>query len=152
MLAQFGDDLGVVLRLGDGCDAGRVSGGSPEQRGAAHVDQLDRLVDPDVPPADLRGERLHVDDHEVDRADALLTQLVQLALDVAPGEDPGIDRRVEGLHLPADERGDLGQVGDPRHLDALACEVFARPVGGVDLNVQLTQLAGERRDSFTVGD
>ena len=105
-----------------------------------------------MPPADLRGKRLHVDDHEVDRADALLIQLVELALDVAPGENPGIDSRVEGLHLPADERGDMGQVGDRRNLDALAGEVLARPVGGVDLDIQLTQLAGERRDPFTVGD
>ena len=141
-----------MLRLGDGRDARRVPGGSSQQRRPAHVDQLDRLVDPEVPPADLRGEWLHVDDDEVDRPDALLSQLVELTLDVAPGEDPCIDRGVEGLHLPADERRDLGQVGDRRHLDALAGEVLARPVGGVDLDTELTQLAGERRDPCTVGD
>ena len=46
----------------------------------------------------------------------------------------------------------MRQVGDGRNLDAFAGKVLARAVGGVDLDVQLAQLAGERRDPFTVGD
>jgi hypothetical protein len=151
-LAQLGDHLGVVLGLRDGRDAGRVPGGRAEQRRPAHVDQLDCLVDPDVAPADFRGERLHVDDHEVDRADAVLGQLVELGLDVAPREDAGIDRGVERLDLPADERRDLRQVGDRRDLDALSGEVLPRAVGGIDLDVELTQLASEGGNSLSVGD
>ena len=77
-LAELGDDAVVVRRVGRGRDAGRVPGGRPEQRRAADVDHLDGLVDPDELDPDRRGERLDVDDDEVDQADALGLELGQL--------------------------------------------------------------------------
>ena len=91
-LAQLVDDRGVVRRVGDRRDARRVPRGGAQQGRAADVDHLDRLVEPDELGADLGRERLDVDDDEVDRADALCLELLELLGDVAPREDPGVDR------------------------------------------------------------
>ena len=92
-LAHLVDDQLVVRRVGRGGDAGRIARRRAEQRSAADVDHLDRLVEPDQLDADGRRERLDVDDHEVDRADPLLLELRHLLGDVAPGEDARHTRR-----------------------------------------------------------
>ncbi len=146
------DDPRVVDRVGNGRDAGRVPPGCPEERRAADVDHLDCLVDRDQPPSDLRGERLDVDDDDVDRADAVLFELLELLGHVAAGEDAGIDRGVERLDLPADERRNLGQLRDRRDLDPVGGEVVAGTVGRVDLDVEVTQGSRERRYAVAIRD
>ena len=78
------------------------------------------------------------------------SQLLELGGHVAAGEDPGVDRVVEGLDLAADVRLALGQVGDGRDLDALGGEVLARAVGGEHLDVEREQVARERGDAVPV--
>ena len=134
-----------------GGHAGRVAGRRAEERRAADVDHLDRLVDADQLRPDLRRERLDVDDDEVDQADAVLDELRQLRGDVAPGEDPGVDRRVERLDLAADQGRDAGQLGDRPDLDAVGGEVLAGAVGGEDLDAEAEEVAGEPGDPFAVG-
>ena len=102
--AGLADDGRVVRRVGGRRDPGRVAGGRAEQRRATDVDHLDGLVEPDELDPDGRGERLDVDDDEVDEADALAVQLGQLLRLVAAGEDAGVDRVVERLDLAADGR------------------------------------------------
>ena len=68
------------------------------------------------------------------------------------GEDAGVDRVVERLHLAADERRHGGQVRDRRDVDAFAGEVLARPVGRVDLDAEGSQVAGELRDPVPIRD
>jgi hypothetical protein len=142
----------VVAGRRHGDDPGGVPGGGAQERSAGDVDQLDRLVDADVRPADLGRERLHVDDDEVDRADAVLRELEQLLIAVAARQDPRVDRRVERPDLAADERRDLGQVGDRRRLDAIRGKVLAGSVGGDDLDPEGLEVAGERAEALAVGD
>ena len=151
-LSKLGDDLRVVVRLGDCRDAGRVPCSGAQERGPAHVDQLDRLIDAEVASPDFGCERSNVDDDEVDGADALLAKLVELGLDIAPREDPRVHRRVERLQLAADQWRYLGQVRDGQDLDAFGRKVLAGAVGRVDLDAELTQLAGESADPSPVGD
>ena len=132
-------------------DARGVPGGGAQQGGAGDVDHLDRLVDADVAATHLGRERLDVDDDEVDEADAVLGELEELLVTVAPGEDAGVDRRVEGPDLAADERRDGGQVGDRRGLDAVRGEVLAGAVGGDELDAEALQLARERGKALAVG-
>ena len=143
---------GVVLRPADGDDAGGVPGGSAEERRARDVDQLDRLVDADVPSADLRREGLDVDDDEVDEADPVLHQLLQLVRVVPPGEDAGVDRRMKGADLAADERGNGRQVADRGRLDAVRGKMLAGAVRGEQLHAQGLQLSRERGDSLAPGN
>ena len=141
---------GVVRRVGDRRDPGRVAGRRAEERGAPDVDHLDRLVEPDELDADRRGERLDVDDDDVDEADPLRLELLELGGDVAPGEDAGVDRVVEGLDLSADVGFALGQLGDRRDRHALGGEVLAGAVGGVDLDADVEEVARERGDAVSV--
>ena len=104
VLAQLGDEAGVVVGARDRGDAGGVPGGCAEEGCSTHVDHLDRLVDADEPGTDRRGERRDVDDDDVDQPDRVRLELAQLFGDVATGEDPGVDRGVERLDLAADER------------------------------------------------
>ena len=152
VLAELADDAPVLGRIGRGRDARRVAGGRPEERRTADVDHLDRLVDADQLDPDRRCERLHVDDDDVDRDDALRLELLHLAGHVAAGQDPGVDRVVEGLDLAADRGLAVGQVGDRRDLDAVAGEVLARAIGRIDLDIEGTQFARQRGDPIAVGD
>ena len=134
-------------RIGDRGHGGVVAGGRAEEGHAADVDHLDHLGQGHLPGADLGRERLDVDDHDVDRADALGGQLLELGGVVAAGQDPGVDGRVEGLDLAADEGRDVGQVRDGVDLDAVLGEVVAGAVGGVDLDPEGLQLSRERADA-----
>ena len=49
-----------------------------------------------------RRERVEVDADEVERLDPVLGERVQVLRQVAPGEDAGVDARVERLHAPAE--------------------------------------------------
>ena len=149
---ELGDELRVVLRAADGRDPGAVAGGRAEERRPADVDHLDRLVEADELGADRRGERGDVDDDDVDRPDALARQLGHLGLDVAPGEDARVDRRVEGLDLAADQGRHPGQVRDGADVDAVGGEVVAGAVGGEDLDLEGQQVPGQSRDPLAVGD
>ncbi len=149
---QLLDDRRVVGRVGDGRHPGGVPRGRAEERRAADIDHLDGLVEADELRADLRGERFDVDDHDVDRADALCLELGQLLGHVAPREDARIHGRVEGLDLSADERRHLGQVGHAADFHALAGQVLAGAVGGHDLDIEALQVPRERGDPFPVRD
>ena len=122
---------------------------APEQGHPADVDHLDHLGQGDLPGADLRREGLDVDDDDVDRADALGGQLLELGRVVAAGQDPGVDGRMEGLDLAADEGRDVGQVRDGADLDAILGQVVAGAVGRVDLDTEGLQLSRERADTVT---
>ena len=74
-------------------------------------------------------------------------ELLELGGNVAPGEDPGVDRVVEGLDLTADVGLALRQLGDGRDLDALAGEVLARAVRGEDLDAEIEQRRARARRS-----
>ncbi len=138
-------------RVADGDDAGRVPGAGAEERRAGDVDHLDRLVDAHVASADLGRERLHVDDDDVERLEAVVGELLELLGDVAPGEDAGVDRRVERADLAADERRDRRQVGHRADLDPVGGEMVAGAVGREQLDAEPLELAGESRDALAVG-
>ena len=104
-----------------------------------------------MPAADLGRERLDVDDDEVEQADAVLDQLLELLGDVAPREDAGVDRRVERPHLAADERRHRGQVGDGRDVDAVRGEMLARAVGREQLDAQPLEIPRESGQPVAIG-
>ena len=149
-LAQLRDDERVVRRVRDRRDARRIARRRAEQRRAADVDHLDRLVEADDLDADRRRERLDVDDDEVDETDPLGAQLLELGRDVAPGEDPGVDRVVERLDLATDIGLALGQLRDGRDGDALAGEVLARAVRGEHLDLEIEEVPRERDDAISI--
>ena len=149
---DLGDDLLVRRGSGDRGDPGVVAGGSREERRPAHVDHLDRLVEGDAALAHLGGEGRDVDDDEVDEPDRVLGQLGELLGPVAPGEDPGVDRRVEGLDRAAEEGRDVGEGRHGKDVDAVCREVLPGSVGRVDLDAEGQEIAREADQSLAVGD
>ena len=102
------------------------------------------------PLADLGREGAHVDDHQIERLEAVLGQLGQLLRAIAAREDAGVDRGVERLDLAAEEGRDVGEGGDGRGLDAFRAQRLPGPVGGVELDAQALQLLREVDDALPV--
>src|SRR3954447_25270456 len=93
-----------------------VLGGRADHRGAAYVDILDHLASAG-PAGDGGGERVEVDDDEVDPADAVRRHRGGVLRIVADGEEAAMDLGVQRLHPPVHHLGETGQVGDVANLE-----------------------------------
>ncbi len=151
-VADLGDHLAVGVRVRDRRHAGVVAAGRRQEGRATDVDHPDRLVERHAPLADLRGEGLHVDHDDVDKLDPVLGQLGELVGAVAAGEDPGVDRRVEGLDHSPEQRRDVGQGAHRLDVHSVGREVLTGPVRRVDLDVECQELAREVRQPLAVRD
>src|SRR4029450_1240402 len=136
----YGDDVCVVL------------GRAPQHRWAADVDHLDGVLLLDaVPTCDLR-EPIETDTDEVERDDPVLPQGGHVLGVVRPGEDGGMDPRVEGLHAPSEHFRDLRQVLDQRRLDAVFGELLGGPAARDQQDVELLEAARELDETGLVPD
>ena len=98
-----------------------VLGGRPDHRWAADVDLLDELVEADPGPLGGSGERIEVDDDQLERGDGRRDELAAMVRETTVRQDAGVDPRVKGLdssveHLrKAGNRRDVGdrQAGVP---------------------------------------
>ena len=111
---EGGEDRRVAGRARHDGHAGVVLRRGADHRRAADVDLLDELVERDPGPLGGRGERVEVDDDELERSDRRGRELAPV-VDPAPvGQDPGVDPRMERLdpsveHLrKARHGGDVG--------------------------------------------
>ena len=73
----------------------------------------------------------------------MLAQLVEVGLEPAPREDAGVDARVERLHAPAEQLGDVGQLLDGDDVDAELADVGGRASARDDLDPEVGEAAGE---------
>ncbi len=125
--------------------------GRPAQHGwAADVDHLDRVLLLDPTPRDDLRERIQVDADEVERADAVLVESGQVVRVVSPGENGGVDPRVQGLHAPAEELWDLGQVLDSSGFEPVLLEVVGGAAAGDELDSELVEPVCEVDEAFLV--
>src|SRR5262249_28343377 len=76
---------------------------------------------------------------EVERPDLVLVERGQVVRVVTPGEDRGVDPRVQRLHASAEQLRDLGQLLDPRHLDSVLGEMLCGAGAGDDLDAHLRE-------------
>ena len=132
--SPLGADLpehGVVVgRVDDDGDAVVVLRRRPDHRRAADVDQVD---------AGIGGERVEVDDHEVDRFDPVLGEIGAMRRIRRVGEDAAVHLRVKGHDAVTEdcrEPGELGDVGDRhsagRDLPRRAAARQHPPAGGME--------------------
>ena len=80
------------------------------------------------------GERVQVDDDEVERCDAELTQLRQVVVLARVGEDARVHLGVQRLDATLEALGETGQLLDGRHRDAETGDELARTTGRDDLD------------------
>ena len=120
--------------------------------GPADVDLLDALVRARTGGHRL-GERVEVDDHELERLDAELGELLRVLGTAEVGEDPGVHPRVQGLDPAVEALGEPGEVLDlaspGRRHSAMRAAVLP---GGDELDARRVQAAGELDEPGLVVD
>ena len=92
-----------------------------------------------APEATVCGERVEVDDHQVERLDAELVELLRVRVEPAVGEDPGVHLRVQGLDPAVEALGEAGELLDlgDRHAEAL--DQRRRAAGGDERDAGVVQ-------------
>ena len=112
---QLFDHPRVVRGIDDDEDVAEVLGGRPDEAGTADVDLLDEVVERRIGIGGGLGEGVEIDDHQVDRANALGGNRREVVGAVAAGQDAGVDRRMEGLDPAVHHLRKAGDVGDAGH-------------------------------------
>src|SRR5699024_1053326 len=104
-----------------------------DHRGSADVDLLHAVVEART-AGDGVGERIEVDDDEVEGLDPELVELAPMVRLAGVGEDARVHPRVEGLDPPFETFGEPGQVFDLRHLGTRLGDLGSRRTGRHDLD------------------
>ncbi len=128
-----------------------VLGGSPDHAGTADVDVLDGLVER-AALGDLLLEGIQVHHDHVDRGDRVLRERRHVRGLVAPGQDAGVDPRVQGLHSSVEDLREAGGLGDARDGHARGFELGRGPSGREDLEPARDQPLREVHDAFLAVD
>ena len=137
-----GEDVGVPRGAGDDGDGRVVLGGGADHRGAADVDLLDALVGGGA-GGDGLPERVEVHDHQVERLDAQLGELLAVVLQAQVGEDAGVHPGVQGLDPAVQALGEAGELLDLGDRHPGGGDLRGGGAGGDELDARLVQPAGE---------
>ena len=128
-----------------------VLGRSTQQCHAADVDLLDRRGHRYVGLRHRLLEGIEIDDDEVQRANAMRSQLVEM-LGGAPGQDAAVNGRVERLDTPAQN---LRKAGDILHLQnrhAGVRQLASRAAAGNDFTAGRHKALGKVDEPALVGN
>ena len=114
-----------------------------DHRRSADVDVLDRVFQRHAGLGDGLGERVQVDDNQIDRRDVVLDDGRHVLGLVAVGQNPAVDARVEGLDAPFQHLGEIGDVADADDRDARVCQRLRRSARADDLYAPSAERLGE---------
>ena len=128
-----------------------VLGGGSNHGGAADVDVLDALREVSA-SRDGLAERVEVDGDDVDVADVVLLDGVDVGLEVAAREDTSVHRGVEGLDPAVEHLGEAGDLIDAGDLDAHVRDGLGASAGGDDFVPERVEALGELGHAGLVGD
>ena len=152
VLLHLFDDAAVAARVGDHGHALEVLGGGADHGRPADIDVLDDLFLGDAAAAGDFLEGIEADDHHVDGLDVVLLEREHVLVDVAVGQQAGVDVGMQRLHAPVEDLGEAGDVADAGHGDALFLEEFGGAAGGDDLDTEVAERLGELVQPDLVGD
>ena len=105
-----------------------------------------------APDSDGLAERVEVRDHEVERLDAQLLELLDVGLEPAVGEDAGVHLRVQGLHPAVEALGEAGQLLDLGDREAEPLDQRRGAAGGHQRHARLVQAADQLLEPGLVVD
>ena len=111
---QFGNNNGVIGRVGDDGHSVMVLGGGADQRHAADIDILDAILGARV-RRNRRRKRVEIAHEEIDRRDPPFGKRGEVIGPVPPGEETRMDGGVQGLDPAVEEfryPGYLRHLGD----------------------------------------
>ena len=129
-----------------------VLGRRPHQRRPADIDLLDEFVERDARSSGGRGERIEVDDDELERGDRHGQELASVVGHSPIGEDPGVDPRVERLHPPIEHLREAGHVRHLGHRQTGFAKDPCRATGGDELETRPHQPGRECCETRLVRD
>ena len=141
----------VVGGVHEHVDERVVLGGGANHGGAADVDVLDALRKV-AARRDGLAERVEVDCDDVDVADVVLLDGLDVGLEVAAREDAAVHRRVESLDPAVEHLGEAGDLVDGGDLDAHVRDGLGASAGGDDLVAERAETLGEVGHARLIGD
>ena len=106
---HFGDQLGVIGGVDDDGDESVVLGRGADQGRAADVDVFDAIVETGA-RLNRRLEGIQIDHQQIDGADGVFLHRLLVPGVVAPGQQPAMDLRVQGLDPAVHDLGEPGFV------------------------------------------
>ena len=148
---HFAEHFFVVGRIDNHSHVHVVFGGGADHCRAADVDVLDAIV---VRSAfgDRRFEWIEVHHQEIDRLDVVLFHRGEVLFVPADREQSAMHLRMQRLDAPVHHFGRAGEFGDIDHRESGFAERLCRAAGRNQLNIEESELPGERDQSGLVGD
>ena len=146
-----GGDECIIVRIGDDGDGGAVLGCATHHGRTADIDLFDGggFVSSG---ADRVGERIQIDDHQIERLDAKLLELGGMVGVGHVGEDTGMDMRVKGLDAAIKAFRETSDFGDLGHFDTQLSQTLRGGTGGNHLGARLDERFGKHLDAFLMED
>ena len=149
---HFGEQRGVVFRIGDDGHASVVLGRRTDHRRTADVDVLDRIFQRHAGLGDGGGERVEIHADQVDGRDAVFFDGRQVFRQVATGEDAAVHLRVQGLDAAVEHFREAGVVADFGDGEAGVTQHLGGAAGRQQLDTLGGQALGEFEYTRLVGD
>ena len=147
----FGE-RGIVGGRGDYGDVFKVLGRGAHHRGAADVDVLDHLGEGRAGAGGGFFKGVEIDDHHVDRLDAVALDSGAMFGVLADVQDAAVDFGMEGLDAAIEHLRKAGELGDVEDGEAGFAKCAGGAAGGDELDTVCGQLAGEVDEACLVGD
>ena len=106
-----GEHVLVARRIDDDCDGWVILGSRAHHRRATDVDLLDAFVRGGA-AGDGVGERIQVDDHQLERLHAQFFELLEMLGPTGIGADTGVHPRMQCLDPAVESFGESGEILD----------------------------------------
>ena len=150
-IGHTGSDQRIVGRIGDDGHGGVILGGASHHGRATNVDLLDG-VGLIGSGAHGIGERIQVDNHQIERLDAELLELLGMLRVGHIGQNAGVNVWVQRLDAAIEA---FGESSDIRHLSDMNSQfgqLLGGRTGGHNLGACLHERVGENFDAFLMKD
>ena len=148
--AEGGEEFVVLFGAGHHRGERVVFGRGPHEAGTAHVDQFDRLASRAIGPGNSRLEGVEVDNHSVERVDAVVGEDSPVIGTVVAGEHAREDPRVERLHAAVEDLGEGRDGRDVLDFEAVADERCARAAGAHHADTRRFQAGSQSAEAGLV--
>ena len=150
-VGHAGGDQCIIGRVGDDGHGGVVLGRAAHHGGTADVDLLDGIGLVGAGAHGV-GERVQVDDHQVERLDAELLELLGVFGVGHISQNAGVNVRVQRLDAAVEAFGESGDIGHLGYLDAQFGKLLGGRTSGNNFGAGLHERFREYFDAFLMKD
>ena len=150
-VGHAGGDQCIIGRVGDDGHGGVVLGRAAHHGGTADVDLLDGIGLVGAGAHGV-GERVQVDDHQVERLDAELLELLGVLGVGHISQNAGVNVRVQRLDAAVEAFGESGDIGHLGYLDAQFGKLLGGRTSGNNFGAGLHERFREYFDAFLMKD